>query len=92
MSTLQRLRQSVDEQQYRISSHANEEMSEDQLTTEDIEAITLRGRIVRRHKRDPRGTRYEVAGSTIDGRRAHIICRFLPSGVLLIITAFVVAE
>lgn len=92
MSALQRLRQLVLKQRYRISSHANEEMSDDCLVAEDIEAIALRGRIVRRHTRDPRGTRYEVAGSARDGRRAHIVCRFLPSGTLLIITAFVVAE
>jgi hypothetical protein len=89
MRTIQRLRQAIREQRYRISSHANEEMSEDDLSAEDIESIILTGQIVRRFTRDPRGTRYEVAGDTMDSRRAYVVCRFLPSGVLLIITAYI---
>ena len=43
---------------------------------------------MRKFTRDPRGTRYEVAGNTRDGRYARVVCRFLPSGVLLVITAY----
>ncbi len=93
MRALQRMRQAIRDQRYRISAHANEEMSEDDLVAEDVESIILSGQIVRRFTRDPRGTRYEVAGKTTDGRRAQVICRFLPlSGVLLIITAYVEGE
>ncbi len=88
MRALQNMRQAVREQQYRISSHANEEMSEDDLVVEDIESVILTGEIVRRFTRDPRGTRYEVIGDTMDGRRACVVCRFLPSTALLIITAY----
>ncbi len=35
---------------------------------------------------------YEVTGTTTDGRRASVVCRFLTSGVLLIITAYVHEE
>lgn len=92
MRVLQRLRQAIREQRYRISSHANEEMSEDDLTAEDIERIILVGQIIQKFTRDPRGTRYEVAGETTDGRRACVVCRFLPSSVLLIITAYAQEE
>jgi hypothetical protein len=85
---LERMREAVREQRYRISSHANEEMSEDDLESHDIEQIILTGTISRRFTRDPRGTRYEVTGNTTDGRHAAIVGRFLLSGVLLIITAF----
>lgn len=88
MRAIQRIRQAIREQKYRVSSHANEEMSRDALEANDIENIILAGRVVRRFTRDPRGTRYEVAGNTPDGRRASAVCRFLPSGVLLIITAY----
>ncbi len=88
MRALQNMRQAVREQQYRISSHANEEMSEDDLVAEDVESIILTGEIARRFTRDPRGTRYEVIGGTMDGRRACVVCRFLPSTALLIITAY----
>lgn len=89
MRALQSMRLAVKEQRYRISSHANEEMSKDELMSLDIESIILTGKIVQRYTRDPRGTRYEIMGNTTDGRRACVVCRFLPSGVLLIITAYV---
>lgn len=92
MRALQRMRQAVGDQRYRISSHANREMSEDDLAAEDIETIILTGRISRRFTRDPRGTRYEVAGDTTDGRRASVVCRFVPSGQLVIITAYAEKE
>jgi hypothetical protein len=88
MPALQRIQRAIHEQRYRISSHANEEMSEDNLVAEDVENIILRGRTMRKFTRDPRGTRYEVAGDTRDGRRARVVCRFLPSSVLLVITAY----
>jgi hypothetical protein len=88
MRALQRMQRAVREQRYRISSHANEEMSEDNLVSEDVENAILRGRITRKFTRDPRGTRYELMGDTTDGRQARIVCRFLPSGMLLVITAY----
>ena len=88
MRVLQRMRRIIRQQRYRISSHANEEMSDDDLVAEDIERVILTGDITRRFTRDPRGVRYEVAGDTTNGRRACVICRFLFSGVLLIITAY----
>ena len=88
MRILHRIHQAICEQRYRISSHANEEMSEDKLETKDIESIILTGKVVRKFTRDPQGTRYEIVGDTTDGRRAYVICRFLPSVILLIITAY----
>lgn len=92
MNILHRIRQAIREQRYRISSHANEEMSEDELEAEDIENIILTGNIVRKFTRDPRGTRYEIVGAATDNRRAYVICRFLSSGILLIITAYAEEE
>lgn len=92
MRVLQRMRQAVHEQRYRISSHANEEMSDDELEAKDIENIVLTGKIGRKFTRDPRGTRYEIVGNTTDGRSAYAVCRFLPSGILLIITAYAEAN
>jgi hypothetical protein len=89
MNTLQRMRQAIREQRYRVSSHANEEMAKDFLVAADIENIILTGKIITKFTRDPRGIRYEVYGDTIDYRRGSVICRFLLSGILLIITAYV---
>jgi hypothetical protein len=92
MGALQRMRQTVREQRYRLSSHANDEMADDFLVAADIESIILTGEITRKFTRDPRGTQYEVLGDTVDHRRAYVVCRFLLSGVLLIITAYVEEE
>jgi hypothetical protein len=88
MRVLDRMHQAVHGQRYRISAHANEEMSDDELTAEDVESILLTGQVKRRFTRDPRGVRYEVQGQTLDGRSAYLVCRFLLSGILLIITAY----
>lgn len=64
-------------------------MSDDDLEAVDIEHIILTGHIAHWYTRDPRGTRYEVVGQTTDGRRGAVVCRFLPSGILLIITAYI---
>ena len=92
MDILQRIRRAVREQRYRISSHANEALSEDDLEAKDLECIVFSGRLARRFTRDPRGTRYEVIGDATDGRRGGVVCRFLWSGVLLIITAYAEEE
>ncbi len=89
MQIIHRIREAINEQKYRVSLHANEEMSEDDIEKNDIESIVLTGRIARKFTHDPRGTRYEIIGRTTDGRQGYVICRFLPSTVLLVITAYV---
>lgn len=91
-SETEHIRQATHAQRYRISAHANDEMSDDALEAQDIEEILFTGTITQRFTHDPRGTRYEVTGTTTDGRRASVVCRFLTSGVLLIITAYVHEE
>ena len=64
-------------------------MADDFLESADIEQIILTGKIVQKFTHDLRGVRYEVLGYTTDGRRGYVVCRFLSSGTLLIITAYV---
>ncbi len=88
MNALQRIRQAVHEETYRISSHANDEMADDFFDAADVEKILLTGKISKKFTLDPRGTRYEVCGKTTDKRNGCVVCRFLSSGTLLIITAY----
>lgn len=67
-------------------------MADDGFWTGDIESIVNTGEIVQRFTNDPRGRRYEVKGATTDGRQGYVVCRFLLSGVLLIITAYAAQE
>ena len=92
MNVLRRMQKAIRNQRYRISSHANEEMANDFLTADDLENIILTGEIIKKLTHDPRGIRYEVCGETLDYRCGYVICRFLLSGVLLIITAYVENE
>jgi hypothetical protein len=89
---IEKLRQRVREQRYTITTHANEEMSDDDLTASDIEQIILTGRIEKRLTRDPRGTRYEIVGQALDGRSVGVICRLLATGWLRIVTVYAVEE
>ena len=88
MDELQRIRRTIREQRYRISSHANDEMADDFLVAADIENIIFTGKIAQYFTQDERGRRYAVLGDTTDHRKAYVICRLLLSGVLLVITAY----
>jgi hypothetical protein len=88
MSTIERIRKCITEQNYRVSVHAQEEADEDCLTKKDVENIILTGRIVKKFTHDPRGTRYQITGKSRDGRTAGVICRFLETNKLGIITVF----
>jgi hypothetical protein len=67
-------------------------MDDDQLDAVDIENGILTGQIVRRLTDDPRGPRLEVAGEARDGRATRVVCRYIESGILRIITAYVTKE
>jgi hypothetical protein len=72
-----------------MSAHAMEEMAEDLLTIEDIEAAVLSGRVSRIEKDDPRGTRYIIEGTAMDGQTpVGVVGRFATSGIYLVITVY----
>ena len=92
MSTIQRIRQSVINRNYYLSSHAEDEMWADQLERSDIENAILRGRVEKRLTKDLRGTRYRLEGPARDGRLIHVVCRFNENRTLIIITAYALRE
>lgn len=49
-----------------MTSHAMEEMAEDDLDIEDVEHSILKGSIARIDRGDPRGTKYVVEGVAVD--------------------------
>lgn len=90
MSTIQEIRQRVVDRDYFMSSHAEEEMLDDDLERKDIEHAILKGRIEKKMTHDERGTRYRIEGPARDGRLVHVICRFREHANLLIITVYAV--
>ncbi len=68
--------------------HFFEEMANDDLVFADIESVIATGRIRRRFKRDLRGIRYEIVGTSTDQREIGVICRIKETGKLLFITTY----
>jgi Domain of unknown function (DUF4258) len=72
-----------------MTVHAMEEMAEDDLDILDVERAVLTGRVVRREKDDPRGTKYVVEGFATDGETSvGIVGRFQGRVHYLIITIY----
>jgi hypothetical protein len=64
-------------------------MAEDDLDVLDVEHVVLTGNIVRRHKRDPRGTKYTIEGLALDCERlVGVVGRFHGTDRFLIITVY----
>lgn len=67
-------------------------MANDDMTFDDIGNAIMNGAVNRDFKDDPRGTRYEIVGKTVDGRTVAVICRIKETGKLLFITTWEVYE
>ena len=90
--SIRRLRLAVREGRYSYSVHALEEMDDDGLLESDVHEVMMRGKIVAKLTGDPRGARFVVRGSTIDKETVEVVCRFLPEGILRIITVYAAEE
>ena len=88
MTAIQRIRQKVIDREYYLSSHAEEEMLDDDLDRVDIENAILKGYIEKRMTQDIRGTRYRLEGPALDGRLIHVICRFKENTDIILITVY----
>jgi hypothetical protein len=89
VTVIEAIREMVRDQQYEFAiPHFFEEMANDELIFADIEMAVANGRVRRRFTRDPRGARYEVAGTATDGRQIAVICRIKETGKLLFITTY----
>jgi hypothetical protein len=76
-----------------MTVHAVKEMAEETLDLTDEETTILNGRLIKREKDEPRGTRYTVHGTGADGTTpVGTVGRFTESGRYLIITVYEVTE
>ncbi len=88
MRILRKIKQSVIDRNYYLSSHAEEEMLDDDIERKDIENAILNGHIEKKLTQGVRGTRYRIEGPAMDGRLIHVLCRFKESANLIIITVY----
>jgi hypothetical protein len=92
MTRIQRIRQKINDRAYYLSSHAEEEMLDDELARDDVEHAILKGRIEKKLLEDLRGTRYRIEGPAKDERLVHVICRLREDASLVIITVYALKE
>jgi hypothetical protein len=88
MKVLQKIRKCIVNRDYYLSSHAEEEMLDDDLERKDVENAILKGRMDKKMTQDIRGTRYRIEGPARDGRPIHVLCRFREDVNLIIITVY----
>jgi hypothetical protein len=89
--SIKRIREAVQQERYEFTMHALEEMDEDGLTEAEVRRALLNGELRARLTDDPRGIRFVVRGTSIDVE-IETVCRFLPSGLMRIITVYVPEE
>ena len=88
MSVIDRIRQKIRARDYYLSSHAEDEMTEDGFERTDVEHAILTGFMQKKLTHDPRGTRYRIEGPANDGRLMRVLCRFRETWPLIIITVY----
>jgi len=88
MSLIENIRRRIRNRDYFLSSHAEEEMTEDDFERPDVENAILQGFIEKKLTQDPRGTRYRIEGPARDGRLLHVVCRFHETGNLIFVTVY----
>jgi len=90
---IRRIRQAFRDGRYKYSIHALDEMDEDGLTDADVEQAVMKGGVVATLTEDPRGSRFVVRGFGLDEEtEVEIVCRFLQSSTLRIITVYAIEE
>jgi len=82
---LDKIRTLVTQGEYILSIHAENEMADDRLTEQDLEAAILNGRIARR-KRDRIGrAKYIIEGAALDGRGMTAVAQLFQTRQLVVI-------
>ena len=85
------LRQLIRTLSYAVSTHAADELEDDNLTILDLENVVLSGQIVERQRDSSTlETKYVIQGGTLDGTAAEVVAKISHTGKLFIITIYVV--
>ena len=86
---LKQMRDKIRNRQYVMTLHAEEEMSDDELTIFDVERGILTGEIVERQKDAQTGEwKYLVRGHTVTGDDIAVVGKIGLTGKLVIITVY----
>jgi hypothetical protein len=89
---IREIRERIRTKNYEVTGHAEEKREDDNLAVADLQCAILAGRVVQILTNDPRGNRYVVRGKGQDEREIEVVCRFLASGKLRILTMYALEE
>ena len=88
-STISQFRQLIRTLNYVVSTHAAEELEDDNLSILDLENIILTGQIVERQRdAKTREVKCIIAGVTLDGAAAEAVLKVGFTGKLVVITSY----
>jgi hypothetical protein len=85
MSRLKEIQALVCSGLYYLTEHADDEATADGFDIYDVEHGILTGKIRRTW---PKGGKYEVIGSALDGRHIGVVCRITNTGKVRVITVY----
>ena len=72
-----------------MTFHARKEMTNDNFSIFDVESGILTGEIIERQKDSSTAEwKYRIKGKTISSNQIELICKFSPTGKLIIITVY----
>jgi hypothetical protein len=74
---------------YVVTTHAADELDDDNLSILDIENIVLTGEVAARQRdRSTREVKLVIQGTTLDDTAAEVVAKVGPTGKLVIITVY----
>ena len=74
---------------YVVSTHAADELEDDNLSILDLENIILTGQIVDRQRdRATRETKYVIQGATLEGSAGEVVAKLGQGGKIFVITVY----
>ena len=74
---------------YVVSTHAADELEDENLSILDLENIVLTGQIVERQRdRETRETKYVIQGATLAGATGEVVVKIGHGAKLIVITAY----
>ena len=87
------LRQLIRTLSYVVSTHAADELEDDNLSILDLENVVLTGQITERQRdRVTRETKYVIQGNTLGANTAEVVAKVGQIGRLFIITIYVIEQ
>jgi hypothetical protein len=84
---VKRIRAQVNEEDFRVTQHAHQEMAEEDITLDEVLEATAAGQILENYPEHRRGACCLLNGHTMRGRPLHVVCT-TAKAALIIITVY----